>query len=421
MNLTTNKNKTSKMKKNKKLSIFSGLVSLIIIAVSTTMSAIIGSLLTTSSYDVDYTNSVKDKTLSLSFEYQTKSITSSAQLSNSSSETILSGTGWIWKNEGNYYYIATNMHVAAALTFPSYTFQAYDDSSSLKTVSYSELSKASIGFQSDFSSDLITLSLVSTPIVVYTTLNDKEYNNAINEDYSYYYNSQKLTGISDICVLRYDFSKTNISGNNENYIYLFNEWLYNYSLDQTYVFDGYVSLKKKKYFSGGYPAVISPIGIKQLKWTPLSNFSVNDEVTKNYSNGWDVLNNNKSNTTSSPLSFIDTKFISTKYPDLYASQQTSKNFSSKPESTNFINTGYTGYFNAYSDHGASGSLIGTSINGKFAVIGIYWGSSKFNISNKNGTVTKELGAFDLFVSSKYNLVNSINDAINNDYANIQTK
>lgn len=360
--------------------------------------------------NIDYSQNVKDRTLSLTFGYKTNDANSTI--------TNLSGTGWIWKNVGSYYYIATNLHVGAALTYPGNTFTTYNGTST-KTVSYSSDTSASIGFDvGDDSTQWISLKLNTVPTVVYTTLNDESYNSAINTNYSYYYSGEKLSGISDICILRYDFSSSNISasGNATSSITLFNEWLYNYSLDPTYIYNGEVSLDNKKFFSGGYPSVNTSLG-KQLEWKPMKFFTVNKEVTKSYSQGWNMLNGVTNNTASSPISFVDKTYIKSKYPDLASTND----YSSKIDSTNFINTSYTGYFNSYSDHGASGSLLGTYINGHFSVIGIYWGSSTFEINNGKETVSQELGAFDLFVCSKYNLVTSIDNAITSDYNNISSK
>lgn len=358
--------------------------------------------------DSSVTPQIWGKSLSLKFEYN--SYIESGGVNN---KTTISGTGWIWSVSGNSYYVATNMHVAGSSTYANNKFYQYDDNEYKKIIVASYTS--CIGFYNG--SNVVESSYVSVPnpTVVYTTINDSNFNSVINPSDSKSYSSSaggyenlKYWGIADICILKYEI---NLDDYKTEHVDFYN-WLSSYQNDQIIIYGSdkqdtsSLNLSKYLYYSAGFPKSSIPLEGYSIVEKPVSGFKLNNKVTKIYGEGWKI-----NSSTSTPITFIDSTFANkTKAISDDTNQDTINDYSSDPTKTNFLNESYTGYFYGHSDEGSSGSMLVTNINGQLQIVGIYWGISTFEI---NG-VTRELGSYDIFVTSKYNLAYNIQQAINSD-------
>ncbi|RXY96377.1 hypothetical protein D8X55_03935 [Malacoplasma penetrans] len=365
-----------------------------------------------------YTPQIMNKTLTLKFEYSSSENTSVYS-------NVVWGTGWIWSVKGNSYYVATNMHVAASVNFKNTKFYQYSNSSyHLRDYSNVSQIKSSIGFYNGHNSENNSYVNVSTPTVVYTTINDTKYNAAFNSTNTKSYSSssggQSLNywGVTDITILKYEINMESYSSSNQD----FYNWLKAYSSNPTSVYGSSnenanpLDLTRYTYYSGGFPKVSDPSITNSIMWEPVSDFKLNNEVTNAFGETW-----NKDTSNSIPITFIDETFANKNNNSSSTTTTTdnslngtlptvTKDYSSDKTSTNFLNVSYTGYFYGHSDEGSSGSMLATVIDGKLQVVGIYWGVSVFRIGNNE----VELGSYDIFVTSKFNIAYNIQQAINND-------
>lgn len=376
-------------------------------------------------------------TLSLSF-YVERYLTTST--SNNEKEIIKqSGTGWVFKANSSNFYIATNVHVANILTFENKTVKMLDESTALDNTSrYGKILGSSVKVvkpsvinstnNSYFETNQLSEVFVSTPSIIYTTINDAEYNAAFPEKVNgrTSYGVAKYTPITDIAILKYSFLKNteyyvnnyntyiknkeeSISGSSDNSdnntnktmmsssanlsdISEFLQWLNNYSSSTISImnnFDSYSDYDKYtfNYYMGGFPNYRKNSLEQDISWLSFSNFNMNKTITDTFQYSWDKYQSDSASDLSVPISY---------YVDA-GNQQ-------------FISAGKEGYFFANSYSGSSGSAIVAKINNKLYIVGIYWGTITFNV---NGII-RTLGVCDFLDSSKnkkFNIVDSINKKI----------
>ncbi|MDE5952653.1 MAG: hypothetical protein K2G48_00845, partial [Malacoplasma sp.] len=134
------------------------------------------------------TNLIKQRSLELIFNF---------------SNTTISGTGWVWSQSGDYYYIATNLHVAKFITYPKNIF--INDKGVVEDCAHIETFTSKINYSTNSNSIANEIS-VANPTIVYSTLMDNQYNQIMNGDSpQYYIDNNSYYGVSDICILRYYF------------------------------------------------------------------------------------------------------------------------------------------------------------------------------------------------------------------------
>ena len=370
----------------------------------------------------EITDTLKKMTVSLGFEYH-----------KNNSDVIkkdiqkVSGTGWIYKIDGNDYYFATNLHVASSYSFKATVSNNDKQSSSL----FNYMISTSIKFippnaqkneVHDFydKNQLLTV-YTSFPKIVYTTTTDDEYNNLFGKVYGQIKGEAQpdlYQAITDIAILKYTLPEneneyknnankrdeilnrkptTNTVGIDITGISDFIEWLKISKEEQSVIpvlsqnFDDYNKKKYSfKYYMGGFPSENARIG-----WRGYSDFNLNYEITSRYENSFELYKDSNQSVYSETIQFLNN----------------SSNLDD-PTTYNFVSAGKEGYFYAHSAEGASGSPIVTIINNKPYIVGIYWGLVTFNVRG----VERHLGAAD-FLSSKsankiFNLKNNIDKKIN---------
>ncbi|MDE5545377.1 MAG: DUF31 family protein [Malacoplasma sp.] len=329
------------------------------------------------------------------------------------STSVIKGTGWVWKKSGDYYYIATNLHVAKYLSYIGNIF--INDKGETENFSNIKNFTSKIGYATSNSNNIEAEISVSNPTIVYTTLMDDEFNKNINGDTpQYFIGENPYYGISDICILRYYFptNEENFSSetkeNQSSYKNFIRDWISIFDENEIQIYDGNViNLSDYAFYSGGFPRVEQ----NKTKWEPISDFTLNNQITNYATPLYNKLKtpNNEYGTSSSLITYVDKNYKQNK--DI-----TDNNYTLQSWYTNYLNISYTGYFYAHSDEGASGSMLVTKMDDKLYIVGIYWGISEFKV----GDNLKELGSFDIFVTEKYNIVKEANDIILKDIADIST-
>ncbi|MDE5774862.1 MAG: hypothetical protein K2H51_00840, partial [Malacoplasma sp.] len=197
------------------------------------------------------------------------------------SNTTISGTGWVWSKKGDYYYIATNLHVAKYITYPKNIF--INDIGKVEDYSRIETFTSKINYSISSNSIANEIS-VANPIIVYSTLMDNQYNQIMNGDLpQYYINNNSYYGISDICILRYYFPTNEnafsdeIKSNLSTYKNFIRDWISNFDQNQIQIYDGdVIDLSNYAFYSGGFPKKVKE---NKIEWEPLSDFALNKKVT----------------------------------------------------------------------------------------------------------------------------------------------
>ncbi len=320
-------------------------------------------------------------------------------------DKTISGTGWIWSKSGDYYYVATNLHVANSISFINNTFingnnDKINDYSNIKNFS------SAISYATSLNSITPEFS-VDNPVIIYTTLMDNDYDLSLNGDSrQYYINENSYYGVTDICILRYYFPTNENNFSDEikktesSYNNFIKNWINNFDEDKIQILDDQLNLSNYSFYSGGFPKQNNSI-----EWKPVSNFTFNKKVTDSFSPLYSTLNkpNNDLSGSSTLITFIDHNYRQ--------NSEITDNYYSEQWYTNYLNVSYTGYFYGHSDEGASGSMLVAKKNEQLYIVGIYWGISNFEMNNKD---IKSLGSFDIFVNEKYNIVKGVNNLIEQD-------
>lgn len=350
---------------------------------------------------------ISSRTLSLHFDYNIQG--------DSNHMSVTSGTGWIFNKEKNsdIYYIATNIHVAAALTYENKTVSSDGNTESYGTFKFAEVGFVNSNSTSPLYNDAnVTYVGVAKPTIVYMTTNSSTINNSLNykessstsnstfeSSYQSIPNSSEgYTGVVDFAILKYDFSekslKENLSSSSKNKsekISAFRNWLTTYDTNPTQFYDQPITVNSngnafgKKYFMGGFPSINS-----SNEWVGLSMF---DNAADD---GNPVTKNNYTNFASAIPSILstDSDYSSKNYISYYSNSNTLQKL---------VNVGLFGLFNANSVGGSSGSMVvindGSSESPNFKVIGIYWGALTF----ETGSQTKTFGASNYLNVADYSV------------------
>lgn len=342
------------------------------------------------------------------------------------------GTGWIINKEknSNIYYIATNLHVAAILTYENQSIWTYEASEgdSGSVTNYGNLDQCLVGYITNYNyqNNTYEFSTISVPkpTIAYTTAMDSswsnlEYGTAKGLSYPSYASSSTSGNTnyysleSDFAILRYDFTNlttvhvidvnTNLdrTPNSSADVKNFESWLSTYNNSPTEFLTQPLTYtsndwKKWKFAMGGFPASTN---------SGSSDSSDNDYINKNYSNvvwkefvgftassyptgifsggigsPWNVQNSDKPD---SPIVY-------------YGTGNNISYTNANPWDGGYVNGAYGAELGASSDPGSSGSMLITQINNQFYVVGIYWGETSWS----NGPV---YGAADLLnINGQYN-------------------
>lgn len=362
---------------------------------------------------------ISSRSLSLQFLYDT-----SGDGTTSSSSLAGGGTGWILNKDLNdeVYYVATNLHVAALLTYQNKEVYNYESGTSTL---YGTIIQSLVGYvnpTSDSSSSDMNMITVPTPTVVYTPYNDSNwtstYPNTITGLYTYRNSAGNITTGStysynttaDFAILRYDFtnlitasasisstdsSSSAILPNTTDDVNNFSNWLNNYKQNPTQFLNSAIQdvsdWQNLKYSMGGFPAshgTSASYGgnsnYVNASWTSYANInSTNNMISEStYGNaGYDytVSANQTRSRYKSPIVYVDD--ATTSSDGFY--------------SLGYINIAYNMFLESSSASGASGSLIVTYYNNQPYVVGIYWGEITF-ASTSDSSVTYTYGIGDIF-------------------------
>ncbi len=349
----------------------------------------------------------------------------------------ISGTGWIFNKDkhSDKYYLATNLHVAAALTYSGKKFVdneiSYDFTNLTHRATY-------IGFISDETgskisnvhrSDDLNMLKVKNPRIVYTATADNDINGFGKSFAGLHYKNEMITqnpfesdASLDFSILEFDFSDNALNKEaesefaNKKNVSIFKTWLQNYNNNETeYSTKPITDIKdnnfyKTKLYMGGFPSTKNTsnfegsigggvnLNFGSTSWQGFSSFTlaVNDENIQSNSN-IDIFNydNYAKSFYMRYKAAIDTgeyKFIS---------DQSGVQFFNENNNypTNYVNVGYSALLDATSLGGSSGSMIIIKEDGKFKVVGIYWGNIIFGDGNISPSTNVGIGNF-LYVKNK---------------------
>lgn len=369
-------------------------------------------------YLISQTNSVSDSdtmystSLSETGKYisqRTLSLQFLTQINGSSgSVAVSSGTGWIINKEKNsdFYYIATNLHVAAMLTYENHNVWSYEDESA---TSYGNIQQSLVGYNSYYNENNNTYHLsmitVPKPTIVYITANDTSWNNLgypkVSGETSKPGSSAEYSLESDFAILKYDFSNllsSSISNNpnrqtdEDN----FKSWLSAYNNNPTKFLNKPIqdvsNWQNLRYSMGGFPASESSsssltayenINYSNNVWREFTNFSISlYSDNSGMGSAYNVKNSGKSN--NDPIVYVGSE------------KQSTGLTTEKIYDNGYINGAYGAQLTASSAPGSSGSMVITYINQEPYVVGIYWGSTTWTATDSNKkTSSVTYGAMDL--------------------------
>lgn len=364
---------------------------------------------------------ISQRTLSLQFVYEDKT--------SNNGDQFVGGTGWIINKDkkSEKYYIATNLHVAASLSYENKLIYDYSES---HATSYGSLVQFLVGFvDSNGSSSSLDISQtkmisVSRPTLVYATFGD-------NDQKSDKWNSifPRINGASptnvndgtrtqyqttaDFAILEYDFSSTSLSNvevkaNNTTYtpnkgetnVDAFKNWLQNgYDKTPTKILNKPIqeveNWTKLRYSMGGFPGndgVTDKVGTNSnflnQQWESHSNFELSNERVSNYGTAADYyrdVDNNK----------VQTPIVEANATDVNGATYTYLSDTNPRYYGGYVNVALKGLLNEHSRSGSSGSMLITYLDNQPYVVGIYWGVTNFS----DGSDTLSLGSADFLVSN----------------------
>lgn len=352
---------------------------------------------------IDAMNYILQRTITMQFLFINQE-TNNAQ--------SISGTGWIFNKDSNSstYYIATNLHVAAALTYQN---RQFEDNGQIEDFSGYMLATTYIGFvepnfnssTANYNSTNINMLNVQTPQIAYTATNFGDpngfgsvYNNTLLQTQNYGFNRKAMI---DFAILKFNFDESLLSRLNKESAYgnsanasKFIDWLQYYNQSPTQFYENAIPNLNttnasdklpfnKKIFMGGFPGLNNKtnyvgswssnkknyLNFGGTQWIGFADvpLAVNlqgyqlDRISKIYSNTYN-------NFASGFLNWINK----------YASGVSFFDDSISTSSLNCINIGYQALIDASSVGGSSGSMMIIDDNGTFKVVGIYWGQVTYS-------------------------------------------
>lgn len=338
---------------------------------------------------------ISQRTLSLQFLIQING-------SNAGEVAISSGTGWIINKEknSNIYYIATNLHVAAMLTYENHDVWSYEENSS---TNYGSIQQSLVGYISDYNenNNRYTLSMITVPkpTIAYITAEDSSWTNLSYPQVTGQ-NSEKQPASynleSDFAILKYDFSNTNLllpnitSGNtNPNHnddVKQFESWLSIYNNNPTKLLNKPIqnvsNWQNLQYSMGGFPSsgsngkslnAYENVNYSSNVWREFTNFSI--QLYQIGSGMGSAFNVKSSSKVSDPIVYVNDK----------GNQQKTitDNNSGKVYDNGYVNGAYGAKLSQSSAPGSSGSMVITYIDQQPYVVGIYWGSTTWSNGSKS--------------------------------------
>ncbi len=349
----------------------------------------------------------------------------------------ISGTGWIFNKDASSdrYYLATNLHVAAALTYSGKEFVdngiSYDFTNLTHRATY-------LGFISDTTgsqisnvhrTDDLNMLKVKNPKIVYTATANNDTNGFGKSFAGLHYKRQTITqkpfesdASLDFSILEFDFSDNALNqeaksdfANKEN-VSIFKTWLQNYNNNPTKYYTKPVTgviendFYQTKLHMGGFPSTNNTsnfagstangisLNFGGTSWQGFSSFTLAVQNEDIQSNSNINVSNYDSYAKSGYINYknaIDSnnyEFISD-----VSGVQFFNNGNDYP--TNYVNVGYSALLDATSLGGSSGSMMVLKDNGEFKVVGIYWGNIIFGDSDINPATNVGIGNF-LYVKNK---------------------
>lgn len=321
--------------------------------------------------------------------------------------TVSSGTGWIINKDKNddIYYVATNLHVAAALTYANNNVWNYEQNSETQ---YGDLLQSLVGYSTNYNyqNNTYTLNMITVPepTIVYTTAMDSNwsalgYGQATGEAYepasnSYTYTTYQYDMESDFAILKYDFRNASLSGNSitaainpnkSSEIDTFESWLNTYDSNPTmFLTDSIQNYSNLKFSMGGYPAASNDDSNNSANDAD-DNDAISLYQNDNYSGAeWKEFIDFTGNPYSSSYgigtasSVQATSKIKSSTPIVYVDKTNITPNSTNPWDGGYVNGAYGYQLGESSQPGSSGSMLVTQINDKYYVVGIYWGETTAN-------------------------------------------
>lgn len=380
-------------------------------------------LLKNNSKRLEIAKKISEKTVSINFIYTSKS-----DNENEIKIYTSSGTGWIYDidESKNNFYIATNLHVAKFASYNNKKInnnQMNENFASFDKLLLSYINFVPLNYLNNDNKNLVEKNNLGTvftsiPEVVYTTINDENFNNQFTKPIYGLKGKNEFSqykGVADFAILKFNFPQTNqsysdkeewlnrnsnfpVRENKDNDIKNFIDWLNNakksnetIKVSSQYYDD--IKSKIKGYYMAGFPFHEKT---KAISWQNYSDFErIQSDDLEFFEKSWEYSQNINQTNKLPPITYFD-------------------NFKSKENdftSFNFINVARHLYFNVSSFSGASGSPLIADVDGNLEVIGIYWGTVDF-LNNK------KYGAIDVFNNNfygkKYSLFESVNKTIEND-------
>lgn len=333
----------------------------------------------------------------------------------------LSGTGWIFNKEQDkpIYYVATNLHVAAGLTYENQTVFENGESTTFGDIVATYIGfispKTETSMENKYSSNSLSMLRVNTPKIVYTATTDNDvdgFGTAYQSIYGASANNiaSKDKAAVDFSVLKFDFTSTNLTTLNQNMsrsrsenVSQFETWLKYYDTTPTKFYESPIEdIQSKitipnnqnkffpKLYMGGFPGTNNNANGNIFP----GSYSDNGNYLNNGGTSWEgfgdfTLSIQNPGTTLHLPSNVTWSNYNTYAGTGFSSFKNGLNNSGsipyfKTEGQfNYFNVGYYALIDANSLGGSSGSMIITNIstdehNPDFRVVGIYWGEIEYN-------------------------------------------
>ncbi|KFB07859.1 DUF31 family putative serine protease [Malacoplasma iowae] len=393
---------------------------------------------------------ISERSLSLKFEF--------SPIDSNSTKTDVYGTGWIVgkdKSSEHKYYVATNMHVAGALSLSNYSYKdyrVYNNSWYYNQIQKQTLTGLDIGIVGKgekTSNNFSKLTSFGTTKPQETLINNNTYDgilayikdpnsndsvlksNNVSIVYSGYqsFNNQLYKDVnninlryneslnpnnylynptSDIAILSIDFSPFYDVGQNGNAIFInnvnvFKSFLDNYDKNPTKFASQYKP--GEDVFVAGFPAATNVVNNVSPRWSGVSYVKTENLLKNGYEDSFVTQPNINGNNVPLP-DFSAANEDEIKY---YGNMNNKDFFSFRNSATQVVAWGVD------LKGGSSGSV---AINSKNEVIGIYWGGLTYKTNGDNKEYFS--GRIDLLNGNgpgssnryKYNILNDITKILN---------
>ncbi|MDE5949804.1 MAG: DUF31 family protein, partial [Malacoplasma sp.] len=335
---------------------------------------------------------------------------------------VVNGTGWIFNKEKNndIYYIATNIHVAAALNYAGKIFTENGEENNFTNLSLTNVSLGYVNFSTDSGiydvKNLNMVSLEKNPEVAYladATNSGTTFAKGYDDYYSAFKNNKDFNfkPMIDFAILKFDLTlEKSCNSDFANWLKVYDANPTEFSsdpikLDDENQFNSYI--QNTEFFMGGFPSLGNTESANnkgQTEWIGFSKFKTasnlngnNDIITKN--NYYTLASGAVQNSPSKGEENLKINKI-----DYF--ENNTKN------SVDYLNVGFYWLLAAKSAGGASGSMVikqTTTGSNKFEVVGIYWGTQNIRVDGAfEGFLTEAIaGAPAVGVANMLNYTNYV--------------